>query len=301
MLRRSVSLTLVCLALACSPGGQPASTQTAEAQPGPEPEPTPDPSEGAPTKQTQAQAQTQDPAPTSEDAPTPEPESALPAPTKAEALAACRAAIDPRVAELAPTVVLGPRRHAIALRKRVDDDPTAAELVLAILEGAPGESEAAPATWTVARSLVISRIEGTDYEDGPPRLPTTLLAEDFDDDGEIELELRYREEVMCGGGGLNTITKLKLLDVEPELAVALGTELHHTMAASPVETKAQLSHEDLDGDGHRDVRIRYTTVDGDETQRAENAWIWSAADRWRLRPATKGDATPTYDRWGCDW
>ena len=294
MLRRPVSLTIVCLALACDPGRQAAAPSPAaseaelqeEPQPEPEPEPESKPGAGGATS-TSTEIEVQPP---------------LPPPTKAEAMAACRSVLSAKLAELAPLVALGPRRHAIALRERVADDPSAAALVVAILDGSGSEADpAAPVTWAVTSSLEVARIAGTGLEDGPPSLPTTLLVEDFDDDGELELKLRYREDVMCGGGGLNTITKLALLDVEPDLAIALATELHHTMEPNPTQTKAEVSHEDVDGDGHRDVRIRYTTTDEDGEQVAQNVWLWSQADRWRLRPAQTSDPTPGYDRWGCDW
>ncbi len=145
------------------------------------------------------------------------PLSELPAPSKAEALAASRAVIDHKLAELAPILALGPRRHALALRVLNPKAPFAAEVVIVVLEGSELDQEV---RWSVTAKTSVHRVDRSGLDEGPPALPTTFEAQDYDDDGELELLIRWREGVMCGGGA--TVTAV-------EAALALGTTRAKTL------------------------------------------------------------------------
>jgi hypothetical protein len=193
----------------------------------------------------------------------------------------------------------GARRYIAAIRNRKGSTPVKYSLHLMLLratEPAPG----AAVEW-VADVLELHRWRNEWLEEAEAgSIPTTLVVDDHEHDGELEVLVRFRHEIMCPGGGPNTITELRIVELEPELAVVLKTELHHSIPST--ETKGTAHHEDLDADGHPDLRIRYSTKSEDEAkpELAENRWRWVPADDTWI-PLTDGAKLPTNDRTGCDW
>lgn len=205
---------------------------------------------------------------------------------------ASRLAVEGESTLLAPGAYLGSHKIAVAVGAVWEGDPGAADIAVIVMRAG-----VSPRSWVHVDSHVVHHVAVLRDEEDPPPIPTTLEAVDYDDDGMSELALQIREDIMCPGGGPNTITRLFILNRTKGLPIALATELHHSMGANPTETKAKVTHEDLDGDGHRDVRIVYTTTDPEEGKatKEENRWLWKEADdRWRLDK-------PGYERWGCDW
>jgi hypothetical protein len=229
------------------------------------------------------------------------------APSKTDLLALAKPAIPGDLALLAPMVEFGPRRFAAALRSQPDKTKPVFEVHAVIVEA----SEASPPVWSVIASLEIHEVDGSKFDETveaePSSIPTTVLADDYDDDGEPELLVRVRNHVMCEADGDNEITTLAIVDPAPAVGIALKTELHHTHRMDIFSTKATVSHEDLNGDGHRDVRIKYETTttplddDADpSTEVAENRWLWEAGrDAWTLQNEASGK--PAYSSWGCGY
>ena len=89
---------------------------------------------------------------------------------------------------------------------------------------------------------------------------------------------------------------MKIFDTTPSLDPVLATELAHMMDAYPEEaTRATVTHEDVDADGHRDVKIVYVSKLDGVTDTATNVWMYVPdKDAWTLRK-------PEYERWGCGW
>ncbi|NJK32854.1 MAG: hypothetical protein HC927_10840 [Deltaproteobacteria bacterium] len=140
-------------------------------------------------------------------------------------------------------------------------------------------------------------------------IPTTIYVDDYEDDGELELLVRFRNEIMCPGGGANEVTTLMLIELaETPPRIALQTEIDHALGSGAAQTKAKLIHEDLDGDAHRDLRIVYrssgldedgapTQADGEEERR----WRWDPqADGW-VRLAAEGKWVEYARGEGCEW
>lgn len=220
----------------------------------------------------------------------PEPAMETGAPTKKEVTAATRSVLKGKLARLAPIMSLPDGRAAVVWRHTAGEYINEATVELVVLKrGADG--------WTVegVKQVVDGSTPWLD-EDEPPPLAVTARAQDYDDDGETEILVRVRYALMCPGGGPNTVTSLDIYDITPSLQVAMSTELHHLMDAYPeAETRASVKHEDLDGDGHRDVKVEYVSKPDGKTVRATNKWIYAPSDdAWAL---TK----PEYERWGCDW
>jgi hypothetical protein len=308
MRARSVPVVALTLALACDP--KPAGGADSKEAPSETAKETAEKTAEAPEREPKAPApaSTQNTVPT-EDATVPSEDTApasftiaagIAAPAKAEARAAIEAALASKPTLLAPPVEFGARRYAFAVHTKSgeEDDPTFTVHAL-VLEAAGDD-----AAWSVAGELELAKMEQEILREVAGRIPTTIKADDYDDDGEAELIVRMREIVMCGGGGPNEITTMRIVDFGPTPRLALDTELAHSLLSGAAETKAKVVHEDLNADRHRDVRIRYTTqaVDEADEQGAENRWLWdAAADEWRRAP-TAGDAElPAYDKWGCDW
>jgi hypothetical protein len=224
------------------------------------------------------------------------------APAQSVMLAAARSALGGKLAVAAPVTGFGLRRHVTALRRSEPGDEQTFSLHAVVFEAS--EADGAEASWSVVASQELHRWSTLGLEDEKVgTAPTTIVADDFDDDGEAELLVRVRLDTMCPGGGPNTITHLIIADFAPTSAIALRTELHHSMIGD-AQTKATVAHEDLDGDGHRDVRVRYVSTDSDpaSTETAENRWLWVAGeDEWVRASATVDAALPSYDRFGCDW
>lgn len=171
--------------------------------------------------------------------------------------------------------------------------PGEADIIVAIVVPEDGKDTA---QWGVEHMAVVHHVATPWQGEEAPTVGLSLTADDFDDDGEPEIHVTLGEEIMCPGGGPNVITTLMMFDTDPPLAEVLRTELSHEMLASPLVTEAEAKFVDLDGDGHRDVRIRYVTDDPDDGRTSvENRWRYdSDEDRWSL---LSGD----YDRFGCDW
>ena len=241
------------------------------------------------------------PTPKQEDAPvveepeaTPEPatdeDPTGPAPSKREALTATRSVLKGKLARLAPIMTLSDGRAAVVWRHTAGEYACEASVQLVLLKQDEGG-------WIVegVKEVVESSTPWID-EDQPPPFAVTARTDDYDDDGAPEILVRVRFPLMCPGGGPNTVTSLDIYDATPALETALSTELHHLMDAYPEEeTRATVKHEDLDGDGHRDVKIEYVSKPDGKTVRETNTWLYAPTrDAWTL---TK----PEYERWGCDW
>jgi hypothetical protein len=226
-------------------------------------------------------------------------------PSKPALLAVAKPTIPGELGLLAPMVEFGPRRFAAAIRSQPFAERLEYDVHALIVEA----SAATPPVWSVVGSIEVHELRDPSLADldDPGLIPTTVHAEDYDDDGEPELLVRVRNDVTCPGGGPNEITTMILVDPGPTPSIALETELHHALGNGAAETKALLTHEDLNGDGHRDVRIQYTTtsepIEGEAAEPpdvAENRWIWDAGrDAWSLQNEASGK--PAYTRWGCDW
>ena len=208
-------------------------------------------------------------------------------PTKAQALKASKTVLNGKLAQLAPIVSLSDGRAAVVWRNFTAVSEASVELVVLVRTDQ---------TWTVQSNRAVTGATTPWLDDGPPPFAVTARTDDYDDDGEPEILVRVRAPVMCPGGGPNTITEMKIFDLTPSLEPALSTELRHLMDAYPEEaTKAKVTHEDVDGDGHRDVKIVYVSKSEGVSDTATNVWTYSPdKDAWVLRK-------PEYERWGCDW
>ena len=208
-------------------------------------------------------------------------------PTKTQALKASKAVLKGKLAQLAPIVPLSDGRAAVVWRNFTGVSEASVELV--VLAQADG-------VWTAQNHETVTAASTPWLDDGPPPLAVTARSEDYDDDGEPEILVRVRVPEMCPGGGPNTITEMKIFDLNPTLEPALSTELRHLMDAYPEEaTKAKVTHEDVDGDGHRDVKIVYVSKSEGVSDTALNVWRYvPEKDAWALHK-------PEYERWGCDW
>ncbi|MEM7159644.1 MAG: hypothetical protein AAF799_42785 [Myxococcota bacterium] len=188
------------------------------------------------------------------------------------------------VTPLGSTVELDADRVVGAWRRFDPQVPGEADIVLAIV-GPDG-----------VQHLVFAHHVATPWlGEEPPHIDPSLTVDDYDDDGRPEVRMVLTEEIMCPGGGPNVIRTMMLFDTEPKLAKGLQIELDHEMLAGDTVTQASVAFEDLDGDGHRDVRVVYVMTDAEgERSEAENRWLWLDKDRWTF---DRGD----YHRYGCDW
>lgn len=219
-----------------------------------------------------------------------------PVPTRAEIREASSAVITGKLAVLTPIARLGPSTHVVLWRRHDPEEPGEADVVLALVRGT---TTAGATAWRVTQHHVLRNVATPWLGDEPPQIAATLKVDDYDDDGEREILVRLRHSIMCGGGGENVVTTMTLLDATPTLKNVLRTELAHEMLASPASTKATVHHEDLNADGHRDIRIVYESEDPSDPESTsttdENRWIWEEKDdRWTL-------GSGSYARWGCDW
>ncbi len=208
-------------------------------------------------------------------------------PTKVQALRASKGVLEGKLAQLAPIVPLSDGRAAVLWRNFTDVAEASVELVvLAQTDG----------LWAVQGHTAVTGASTPWLDDGPPPFAVTARSDDYDDDGEPEVLVRVRVPQMCPGGGPNTITQMKIFDLSPRLEPVLATELRHLIDAHPQEaTTAKVAHEDVDNDGHRDVKIVYVSSTEGVSHTATNVWTYAPdKDAWLLR-------NPEYERWGCEW
>jgi hypothetical protein len=331
MTSRSSTLALALLCgLACDSSSTTADPVKAEAKPAPvEAKAAKTETKTDPALKTGLAPKTEtkpDPAPKLETKPDPTPTTDVPetkieptpvvSPTGPVASASLAAGIDPpdqpRVLELArakglakPTLAAklaeaGSRRYIAAIRDRKGSAPAEYSLHLLLLH-APEPAPGAAVEWVADGVLELHRWSAEWLEDAEAgSIPTTLVVDDHERDGEIEALVRFRHDIMCPGGGPNTITELRIVELEPGLAVVLKTELHHAIVS--VETTGTVHHEDLDADGHPDLRVRYSTKSEDDPKPvlAENRWRWVPADDTWI-PFNDGAKLPPFERKGCDW
>ena len=207
--------------------------------------------------------------------------------TKTQALKASKAVLSGKLAQLAPIVSLSDGRAAVVWRNFTGVSEASVELVVLVRTDG---------VWAVQSHGVVTEASTPWLGDEPPPFAVTALSDDYDDDGAPEILVRVRGPVMCPGGGPNTITQMKIFDLTPTLEQALATELRHLMDAYPADaTKAKVTHEDVNGDGHRDVKIVYVSKSEGVSDTATNVWRYSPdKDAWILHK-------PEYERWGCAW
>lgn len=209
-------------------------------------------------------------------------------PTKKQALKAAKAVLKKgKLAQLAPILPLSDGRAAVLWRNFTS--PAEASVELVVLAQTDG-------VWTADSHTTVTSASTPWIDDGPPPFAVTARSDDYDDDGEPEILVRVRAPEMCGGGGPNTITQMKIFDTTPSLDQVLATELAHMMDAYPEDgTRAMVTHEDVDADGHRDVKIVYVSKSEGVAETATNLWTYVPdTDAWILRK-------PEYERWGCGW
>ncbi|MGH1340217.1 MAG: hypothetical protein ACRBN8_01600 [Nannocystales bacterium] len=208
-------------------------------------------------------------------------------PTKVEALTASKALLKGKLARLAPLVSLPDGRAALVWRNFTRASEAGVELVV-VAQSDRG--------WEVQSHATVAEASTPWLDEGPPPFAVTLRSDDYDDDGEPEILVRVRASVMCPGGGPNTITQMTIFDLAPTLEPAFTTELRHLMDARPEDaTTAKVTHEDVDGDGHRDVKVVYRSHSEGEATTATNVWTYTEdQDKWILHK-------PQYERWGCSW
>lgn len=218
-------------------------------------------------------------------------ESEVEPPSKAMARSAASAVLGPKLAALTPIASLGPTRFAAAWRVPDAKVAHAATAHLVVYEQSDGEG------WTVLmHTPVLSMDTPWLEEDRPPSMPTTVMTGDYDDDGKAEVLVRIEEQIMCPGAGPNTITHLHLFNQGDALTPLHSSELHHRND-NGIATQGKTEHVDLNDDGHRDLRITYTTRDEhDGSKKVErNTWLWNE----------KSDAFVAeqveYEASGCDW
>ena len=183
----------------------------------------------------------------------------------------------------AKPVGFGPRTYVTALRSR-DGDPAHFTLQIFVVHLPEGED----ATWSRAPGMAYQVREWKDegWSDKPGAIPTTLIVEDLDADGEAEILVRFRYEEMLGGGGLNTSTDMLILNVsERGIEEAIRANLHHLVTV--FESKGKATFEDDDGDGHPDLQIRKREYEDDtQTETRESRWLWDpTSDRYVPKPA----------------
>lgn len=229
-------------------------------------------------------------------------EAGVPAPASKPILALARAAKLAAPALATAPEAFGPRRHAAILRTRTGAAPAKFGLH-AVLLTLP---EAAGADWTITSTIDLSSWSRPWYEDSDPEagsIPTTIKVDDLDDDGELELQVRFRSEIMCGGGGENQVTTLMIVELgESPPRIALQTEIDHALGNGAVQTRTRVIHEDLDQDGHRDLKIEYrTSEEGAPPVEEQRRWRWDpGADTW-ARLTTDGTWQEYKHKDGCDW
>lgn len=92
-------------------------------------------------------------------------------------------------------------------------------------------------------------------------------AEDVDDDGHLELVLvlRYVYAVVCGVGQLHN-TRIVIVNLEATPTIALSEVLSRFYISDEevFTQRSHVTHEDVNRDGHRDVRIHVRACDDSE-------------------------------------
>lgn len=212
-------------------------------------------------------------------------------PTKAAIQSAAVAALGAKAAKLTPTVRVGGTRFVSAWRVPDPELGHAATVHLVVVEKDP------EGTWVAAHhtELLAMKTEWLD-EDKPPPMAATVRGEDYDDDGEAEILVRIEEQIMCPGAGPNYVTHLLVFNLKAALARAHQSELHHRND-NGIATRGKAEHVDLNGDGHRDLRITYTTQDEhDGSKKVDvNTWLWDAkTDAYKAEKVA-------YTASACDW
>jgi hypothetical protein len=112
----------------------------------------------------------------------------------------------------------------------------------------------------------------------------TWRAEDVDADGELELVMvvRWIVAVVCGPGQLWE-SELIIVDLVPRASIALALALESYSESGVYERRGHAAHEDRNGDGHPDVRVRFRDCDlDDEGEERCDApryvdYLWDAA------------------------
>ena len=299
-MRTTVALSFCCVLACCS---TPTPEPTRQAEPPAQPEPP-----GKPAPPAQPAPPTQpEPIPATAATPTPTPpstpavrEAGVPAPASKTILALARAAKLAAPASATTPEPFGPRHYVAIVRTRSGAAPPHFGLHALLLNLPATEG----ADWTIASSIELlrwSREWADDAEAGT--IPTTIAVDDHDDDRELELLVRVRNQIMCGGGGENEVTTLMLVEfAETPPRIALTTEIDHALSNGAVQTKTKVMHEDLDGDGHRDLKIEYRTQDeGQPPVVEERRWRWDPkTDAW-ARLAADGKWQDYAHKDGCDW
>jgi len=293
----------LCLVLACN-GGPVADGSSPEPADAAEPG-KPELAKSEPTKPELAKPGPEQPAPAN-DTPTAKTpvvrEAGVPAPASKTILALARAAKLGSPASAATPEPFGPRRHVAVVRTRTGAGPARFALH-ALLLTLP---EADDAEWQLERSIELFAWSREWYEDDEPeagKIPTTIQIDDYDDDGEPELLVRFRDQIMCSGGGENLVTTLQLVELsETPPRIALQTEIDHALSNGAVQTRTKVVHEDLDHDGHRDLKIEYRlTAEGEDPTEDQRRWRWDpATDAW-VRLSSDGSWKDNQGASGCDW
>lgn len=161
-------------------------------------------------------------------------------------------------------------------------------------------------TWVLSSSLKLFGWSRDWYDEGDPEageLPTTIKVDDYDDDGELELSVGISDEIMCSGGGENYVSTFMLVELaETPPRIALQIETDHALGNGAVQTETRILHEDLDADGHRDLKIVYRTKEqGEPDIEDELRWRWdSKTDGW-LPLESDGTWKKHTAGQGCDW
>lgn len=120
----------------------------------------------------------------------------------------------------------------------------------------------------VARARTVLPFEPrTELPDDPERMPTRLAiltwrAEDVDDDGHLELVMvaDYVRAVVCGPGPVSA-RRLLIVNLGDFPTIAFSEALEHYYVRDGSvrisELRGHATHEDVNGDRHRDVRVRF--------------------------------------------
>lgn len=269
--------------------------------------------EPAPKTETKAEPTPATDVPAVKAEPTPVPPAAVPVaqasaaagvdpPKQSIVLALARAKGFAKAALATKLAEAGARRYVAAIRDRKPMPSGFPEYSLhLLLLRLPEAAAGAKAEWVVDGAVELHRwgpAMPIDDPEGSSSIPTTLVVDDHDRDGEIEVLARYRHEFSCTPM-VSMVTDLAIVELEPTLAVALKTELHHEL--TEVAKKGTAHHEDLDGDGHPDLRVGFSTkAEGEPKPKlTENRWRWVADDTWA--PLTDGAKLPTEPLAGCEW
>lgn len=128
----------------------------------------------------------------------------------------------------------------------------------------------------------------------------TWRAEDVDADGELELVMvvRWIVAVVCGPGQVWQ-SELVVVDLVPTARIALSLALESYFESGMYTQRGHVTHEDRDGDGHPDVRVRLRDCDVDDegAERCGPAryqdYLWRAdTDTFAAPPTVAPSAAP---------